>query len=182
LFPGVALIFMTDLTSTTSSTTSSPGRSVQVQVIGRCLNLITMSTRRRQISCRRWLFDGAGFRRHNSATVATCRRSQTPFLACSQQPAKRVCPRAHQAPLRRANCAVPICSSHLWLQNQEYRALPPKFFNSPVRTAFYCRAAESVIFETQSRQMLPFRMCDESHNRVSRRSTDQLRHLSLTEA
>jgi hypothetical protein len=63
LFLGVVVIFITGHTSAPSSSPSSPRRSIQiqVQVIGGCLNLFTLSTRGRQIK------SAAGIRRPDLA-------------------------------------------------------------------------------------------------------------------
>jgi hypothetical protein len=84
LFLGVAVIFITDHMSVTLSSPSSPGCSIQVQIIGRCLNLITLSTRTRQIKSSQPLASGdlTWFRQHKSATVTKSRHNQTPFPAC----------------------------------------------------------------------------------------------------
>jgi hypothetical protein len=53
LLLGDVAIFMTDYMSPTSCSPLSSGHSIQVQVIGRYVNLLTLSTRKRQIDRRR---------------------------------------------------------------------------------------------------------------------------------
>jgi hypothetical protein len=140
LFPGVAVIFMIDHTLVTSSLPSSPGRSIQVQVIGRCLNLTTLSTEDVKSTADVRPLDMAWFRLHISATVTRSHHNQIPFLACSQQLVKRQCPCAHQMNLRRANCAVPINNP---VSNS--RPLAPSHITppSPPRHAMPCPLSHS---------------------------------------
>jgi hypothetical protein len=89
-------MFMTDHTS---SSPSSPGRSVQL--IGRCANLVTVSTRRREIHRGVRSLDMTWLRRHNSATTTIKLHLS---LVRNNLPKDNV----HQEPLRRANCVMPI--------------------------------------------------------------------------